>query len=88
MQGIDRRSRDQKTPLMCAAAAANSDMTWELVQQAFVLSQIWFSWSFRASTVLDQPIQDGSLYSTIFSSIGLSELVGQSLNMVSTDIGQ
>ena len=73
---------------MCVAAAANSDMTWELVQQAFVLSQIWLSWSFQVSTVLDQPIQDDSLYSTIFSSIGLSELVGQSLNMVSTDIGQ
>ena len=59
-----------------------------ILQQAFVLSQTWFSWSFQVSTVVKQPIEEGSLYASIFSGIGLSALVGHSLDMVSTDFLQ
>ena len=61
----------------------------ELVhQQAFVLSQTWFSWSFNLSSVAEQPFEEGSFYASILNGIGLSSLVWKSFNVVSCDFLQ
>ena len=56
--------------------------TEQILSDSSTVSQTWFSWS--KENLVDRIVQPGSLYSALFTQLGLPSLDGKSLRQLST----